>query len=100
MHQEKIRLQNSNGIGYVVPLGPVNLVWVIAVNGIVGCGAFDVEALQKFSYPAARVRPIGGTSIETLEDLLTGEIKDANQAATQFGVSIGMRGKDALDRLS
>jgi len=100
MHQEKIHLQNSDGMGYVVPLGLVSLVWVIAANGMVGCGAFDVEALQKFGYPAARVRPVRGTSIGTLDDLLGGEIKDANPAAVQFGVSIGMRGREALDHLS
>ncbi|MDD1706793.1 MAG: YunC family protein [Methanoregulaceae archaeon] len=100
MQQEKIRLRNSDGMGYVVSLGPVSLVWVVAVNGMVGCGAFDVEALQKFGYPAARVRPVGGISIGTLEDLLAGEIKDANPAAVDLGVSIGMKGKEALDRLS
>jgi uncharacterized protein YunC (DUF1805 family) len=100
MQQEKIHLRNSDGVGYVIPLGLVSLVWVIAANGMVGCGAFDVEALQKFGYPAARVRPVRGTSIGTLDDLLAGEIKDANPAAAQFGVSIGMKGKEALDRLS
>ena len=100
MQQEKIHLLNSDGVGYVVPLGLISLVWVIAANGMVGCGAFDVEALQKFGYPAARVRPVRGTSIGTLDDLLAGEIEDANPAATQFGVSIGMQGKEALDRLS
>lgn len=100
MQQEKIRLLNSDGMGYVVPLGPVSLVWVIAANGMIGCGAFDVEALQKFSYPAARVRPVRGTSIGTLDDLLAGEIKDANPAAVQSGIFIGMTGKEALDCLS
>jgi uncharacterized protein YunC (DUF1805 family) len=100
MHQEKIGLRNSDGMGYVVPLGPVSLVWIIAANGMVGCGAFDVEALQKYGYPAARVRPVNGPAIGTLDDLLAGEIKDANPAAVQSGIFIGMSGKEALDRLS
>lgn len=100
MQQEKIHLRNSDGRGYVVPLGPVSLVWVIAANGMVGCGAFDVGALQKFGYPAARVRPVRGSSIATLDDLLSGEINEANPAAVRYGIVTGMTGKEALDCLS
>jgi uncharacterized protein YunC (DUF1805 family) len=100
MHELSLPLRNGPGSGYVVPLGPVNLVWVVAANGMVGCGAFDVRALEKFEYPAARVRPTTGTSISTLDDLLSGVIADANAPAGRYGVRIGMGGRDALDLLS
>lgn len=100
MNQEVIPLKNSTGTGYVIPLGPVNLVLVIARNGLVGCGAIDVAALAKFGYPAARVRPVGGEVIATLEDLVSGVIREANFPAEQHGVQIGMSGKEALDLLS
>ena len=64
---------------------------------MVGCGAFDVAALDKFGYPAARVRPTGKDSIDNIEDLMAGEIKDANAAALNLGVSVGITGKEALD---
>jgi uncharacterized protein YunC (DUF1805 family) len=48
---------------------------------MVGCGAFDVAALNNFGYPAARVRPSQGSSIASIEDLLKGIIKVANPAA-------------------
>jgi len=66
MLTERVPLQNSIGEGFVIPLGPVNLVGVVARNGMVGCGAVDVAALEKFGYPAARVRPSTGTKIEKL----------------------------------
>jgi uncharacterized protein YunC (DUF1805 family) len=100
MKQDEINLKNSVGTGYILPLGPVNLVWVIARRGLVGCGAFDVAALEKFGYPAARVRPAHGDTISSLEDLVSGVIKEANIPAQQQGVSIGMSGKEALDLLS
>jgi uncharacterized protein YunC (DUF1805 family) len=100
MLQETIRLKNSEAAGYVVPLGPVSLVWVVARRGLVGCGAFDVRALEKFGYPAARVRPVGSLSVATLGDLLSGEISEANSAAADMGIFIGMRGREALDLLS
>jgi uncharacterized protein YunC (DUF1805 family) len=100
MNQQEIPLKNSVGTGFVLPLGPVNLVGVIARKGLIGCGAIDVAALGKFEYPAARVRPATGTMITTLDDLLSGVIKDANPHAERLGVRVGMKGKEALDLLS
>jgi uncharacterized protein YunC (DUF1805 family) len=66
---------------------------------MVGCGAIDVMALDRFSYPAARVKPSQGTSIGTLDDLLAGIIKDANESAGKLGIKVGMTGREALDLL-
>jgi len=82
------------------PWDPVNLVWVIARKGMVGCGAFDVQALEKFGYPAARVKGVGVPSVASLHDLLNGEIKDTNIYGAELGLRTGMRGGDALDLLS
>jgi uncharacterized protein YunC (DUF1805 family) len=100
MMEETIRLINSEAAGYVVPLGPVNLVWVVARLGLVGCGAFDVKSLEKFGYPAARVRAVGAPSVTSLDDLLSGEIIEANAGAERNGVAVGMSGREALDLLS
>jgi uncharacterized protein YunC (DUF1805 family) len=100
MIEETISLRHSVGKGFVIPLGTINLVGVVARYGMVGCGAFDVSALNNFSYPAAKVRPVTGPSIVTIADLLSGEIKEANAAAQGHGITIGMTGKAALDLLS
>ncbi len=99
MIQEKVPYKDGEADGYVIPLGPANLVLVVGKRGMVGCGAFDVEALEKFGYPAARVKPTRGSSIANIGDLLSGEIKDANAAAAKLGVNVGMSGKEALDLL-
>lgn len=54
MVHKKVQLTNKRADGYIIPLGPLNLVNVVTSVGMVGCGAFDVEALNKFNYPAAR----------------------------------------------
>jgi len=100
MLTERVPLQNSIGEGFVIPLGPVNLVGVVARNGMVGCGAVDVAALEKFGYPAARVRPSRGTTIENVADLVSGLVKEANSSAQGLGVREGMTGREALDLLS
>lgn len=99
MLHEKVQLAEKQADGYVIPLGPVNLVMVVTDVGMVGCGAFDVAALDNFGYPAARVRPTRGSSVATIDDLLVGAVKDANAAAIELGVKIGMSGREALDRM-
>jgi len=97
MIHEKIQLTNKQADGYVIPLGPVNLVNVVTDTGMVGCGAFDILTLDNFGYPAARVKSATGSAIATIEDLLSGVVKDANAAAIKHGVKVGMTGREALD---
>ena len=99
MCDEKVQLAGKSARGFVYPLGPVNLVAVVTDVGMVGCGAFDVAALEKFGYPAARVRPSSGPSIAGIPDLLEGIVKDANAPAQARGVRVGMTGREALGRL-
>jgi uncharacterized protein YunC (DUF1805 family) len=94
-----VELEGKSARGFVYNLGPVNLVAVVTGEGMVGCGAFDVAALEKFNYPAARVRPASGPSIASIPDLLAGIIKDANGPAQKRGVKVGMTGREALGRL-
>ncbi len=84
--------------GYVIALGPVNLVCVVASHGMVGCGAFDVAALDRFGYAAARVRRADGP-VADVDDLLAAEVTEANEAARLLGVAVGMSGTAALERL-
>jgi uncharacterized protein YunC (DUF1805 family) len=99
MVNEKVQLTSKKADGYVIPLGAINLVMVITNVGMVGCGAFDVDALDGFDYPAARVKSTTGGGIASIDDLLGGEVKDANRAAKALGVQVGMSGREALDRM-
>jgi uncharacterized protein YunC (DUF1805 family) len=97
--QENVKLRSKVAEGFVVPLGPVNLVAVITERGLVGCGAFDVAALERFGYPAARVRPSRGDTVATIADLLEGIVKEANGPARALGVAVTMTGREALERM-
>ncbi len=99
MDHEIVELAGKQARGYVIPLGPANLVFIVTDKGMVGCGAFDVVVLNSFGYPAARVRPSKGSSIASIEDLLNGIVKEANPAAEKRGVRMGMSGRQALDLL-
>ncbi|MDD1762547.1 MAG: YunC family protein [Methanothrix sp.] len=99
MDHKIVQLKGKQADGYVIPLGPINLVNVVTDVGMVGCGAFDVAALNNFSYPAAKVRPARGSSVATIDDLLQGIIKEVNPAAEKLGIKVGITGKEALDLL-
>lgn len=99
MIHSKIELNNKQADGYVIPIGPLNLVFVVTGKGMVGCGAFDVVALNSFGYPAAKARSKTGAPISTIEDLLEGTVKEANAGASKLGISVGMSINEALERL-
>jgi uncharacterized protein YunC (DUF1805 family) len=98
MSRQTIGLSDGAADGYVIPLGPVNLVCAVAGHGMVGCGAFDVAALDRFGYAAARVRRADGP-VADVDDLLAAEVTEANEAARRFGVAVGMSGRAALEQL-
>ncbi len=99
MIMKHIDLGGKKAEGYVVPLNGVNLVFAKTEQGMVGCGAFDVKALDKFKYAAAKVAGPNGGPIVTLDDLLAGEIREPNEAAKAAGVKSGMHCGSALKLL-
>ncbi|MGD0952287.1 MAG: YunC family protein [Methanotrichaceae archaeon] len=99
MNHTKIKLARKEADGYIIPLGAINLVNVVTDVGMVGCGAFDVAALNNFGYPAAKVKPSQGSSIATIEDLLKGIVKEVNPAAEKLGLKVGLTGREALELL-
>lgn len=92
---------SSKGIrkAYPTGLGAVNLVFMVTNKGMLGCGAFNVAVLDKFNYPAAVVRSTSGSPIATIDELLSGVVKEANASAIKVGVKAGMPAKNALEKL-
>lgn len=95
----EVRLPKKKAEGFVIELGPFNLVAIKTDVGLVGCGAFDIAAMDSFSYPAARVRPAIGPGIVDTDDILKGIVKEANRSAMGRGITAGMTGKEALELL-
>jgi uncharacterized protein YunC (DUF1805 family) len=95
----EVRLSKKKAEGFVIPLGPFNLVAIRTDLGMVACGAFDIAAMDSFSYPAAKVRPALGPSIVDTDDILRGIVKEANRSAMGRGIMAGMTGREALELL-
>jgi uncharacterized protein YunC (DUF1805 family) len=96
MEEHVVVLEGKQVKGYVVPLGPVNLVFGVAEGGMIGCGAFAIGALDTFGYAAAKIRGVDGKGIATVDDLLEGTVVEVNVGAVERGVQTGMTGRMAL----
>ncbi|MDM7911907.1 MAG: DUF1805 domain-containing protein [Methanotrichaceae archaeon] len=81
MIHTEVQLAGKQADGYMISLGPVNLVNVITDVGMVGCRAFDIVALNNFNYQAAKVRPAHGNSIVAIDDLMDLIVKEVNAPA-------------------
>jgi len=94
-----IPLKDRTAEGYAIPVGSVNLVFITTEEGMIGCGAFDIAALERFGIPAAKMKPVAGPSIATIDEILDAMVKEVNVPATKRGITIGMTGKEALELL-
>ncbi|AQQ72545.1 hypothetical protein SMSP2_02935 [Limihaloglobus sulfuriphilus] len=100
MNVETINLSGGRGAqGFTVELGPVNLVFVKTDTGMIGCGAFNVMALDKFEYPAARIASEDGSPIRCPDDLLEGVVIEVNKTAAGKGAALELKGRDVLEML-
>ena len=95
MHS-KVQLEKKQADGYVIPLGKLNIVCAVTDTGMVGCGAFDIMALDAHGYPAVKVKSADGTLIATVDDLLKAVVRQVNTEAGKLGIREGMTGREAL----
>lgn len=99
IRHEQTMVEGRTAEVVVLPIGPVSLVYARTGKGILACGAIDPAALERFGIAAARVRPTTGGSIGSVEDLLAGEVREANAPAQALGIRGGMTGGAAFERL-
>lgn len=99
MTHEKISLMGKKADAYVIPFGPVNLVALITAKGIIACGLIDVSVLDRFKYPAVKMKSATDHPISDINDLLNGQVREVNQAAAVLGVKTGMTGHNVLSKL-
>lgn len=79
--------------GLVVELPGAPLVLARAANGFVMCGFLDVRSADKFQCAAAVVR-----GVKTVDELLAKAVTDVSAAAAARGVTVGMTGRQALEK--
>ncbi len=72
---------------------------VEAPKGSVTCGSFDVDALNGFGLPVAKVLPKPDNPALTIEDFISRKVTHSNELASNLGVKIGMGVLEAVEKL-
>src|SRR5262249_60572453 len=72
---------------------------ILTAAGLVGCGIYDVHTAAKFGQAVAIARGTPEKPLVEPEDLLEAKIVEATPQAQELGVTVGMTGKAAVERL-
>jgi uncharacterized protein YunC (DUF1805 family) len=70
------------------------LLLIVAEKGFVMCGFLNVDAAEKLGVATAVV-----SGVKSFEDVLNAQIKAVTSKAKSFGVSVGMKGAEALKHM-
>jgi uncharacterized protein YunC (DUF1805 family) len=73
---------------------------VDAPKGSILCGSFDIEALDGFGLPAAKIVPEPGKPAYTVGQFVERKITHVNALAEALGVAPGMSVSEAAEKLS
>jgi uncharacterized protein YunC (DUF1805 family) len=73
---------------------------VDAPRGSIVCGSFDIEALNGFGLPAAKIVPEPGKPAYTVAQFVERRITHVNAMAAELGVTPGMSVQEAAEALS
>jgi len=65
--------------------------------GIVGCGIYDLKTAAEFGQAIAIAKGTPSHPLVEPEDLLEASIVDATPQAREFGIKVGMSGKEAVE---
>jgi uncharacterized protein YunC (DUF1805 family) len=90
VEQLKIASKAATGLKVELPNSPP-LVAIIGGAGFVMCGFLNIEAAEKLNVTAAMV-----SGVKTFEDVLRAEIKATTSGARMKGVTVGMKGEEAV----
>ena len=72
---------------------------VDAPKGSIFCGSFDIEALNDFGLPAAKIVPPPGNPAYSIDEFIGRNITDINELAKKLGVKPGMSVKKAIESM-
>lgn len=95
-----VRAQSVPAMGLEVAWSDSQFVMIISDKGVVACGVVDKEVMNRAGAAIAIARGTREKPLKSVEDLLKASIVDLTDKAAEYGVTLGMTGKEALDMLS
>ena len=93
---EKIKIDDKTVLGLKVELpDSPPLLLMVGEKGFIMCGYLNVEVAERLQAAAAMV-----SGVKSFQDVLEAEIKAATSKAREMGISLGMKGREALKKLA
>jgi len=90
----KIDEKTALGLRVELPESPAPLVMIIGQKGLICCGFLNMDAAEKLNVTAAMV-----SGVKNFNDVLNAEVRATTSKAQAHSIKVGMKGKDALERL-
>jgi len=72
---------------------------ILTGRGLVGCGIYDVKTAERFGQAVAIARGTPQLPLAESEDLLEARIVELTPQAAALGVTAGMTGREAVERM-
>lgn len=72
---------------------------ILTEAGIVGCGIYAIDTPAKFGQLIAIARGTPANPLTEPEDLLDAKIVDATPQALAAGITLGMTGREAVEKM-
>lgn len=72
---------------------------ILTAAGIVGCGIYDLATAGEFGQAIAIAKGTPANPLVEPEDLLEAKIVATTPQAGEMGITVGMCGKDAVERM-
>ena len=91
--------ENGSAIGFSKRWQGGQYCSILTERGIVGCGIYDIETAAEFSQAVAIAKGTPQCPLVEPEDLLDAKIVGTTPLAKEFGVEIGMTGRQAVEKL-
>ena len=93
---EKIKIDDKTVLGLKVELpDSPPLLLMVGEKGFIMCGYLNMEVAERLQVAAAMV-----SGVKSFQDVLKAEIKAATSKAREMGISLGMKGREALRKLA
>ncbi len=89
-----VSVQNTIVNTLVVELNNANLILAVAPKGFLMCGYLDISAAEKLKDAACVI-----TGVRTVEELLSKPVVKLTPDAQKLGITLGMSGRTALEKM-
>lgn len=91
---KKIKLKNGNALGLKIEMESAPLILIMAGKGFLMCGYLDMATANSLNDVAVKVR-----GVSEFEEALGAEVVEVSSSAAARGISVGVSGRDALEKM-